>query len=495
MWKHLSLRSRIFIILAALAVTTLGGGLITIWHTEATDALLSSLVDQNLASFRAAGEVEKSLLLQKGYLTYYFLDSNPDWLSQLENHHQKFLQELAGARRLAANEVMKDILKQIEANYQAYLMARQRVIEHYQSGEREAGSRLHQEVRRQFGAIRDLCERYKLIHEYSISRARTESQSHARFINVMALTGMLIVVGLGLLLVYILFKQILGPIRRLALDADPRGGPPEEGNEVTALSQRLHHLMEDVDQAQSQLERSQETLVQAGKMALVGKLAAGVAHSIRNPLTSVKMRLFSLQRALALTPTQKEDLEVISEEIRHIDTIVRHFLEFSRPPKLKMQRVSLSDVVDSALTLLGQRLESYGVRVELHRPERLPPTWADPEQLKEVLVNLLLNACDAMSGGGVITIREARGQVAPVGPVAFLSLSDTGPGVPASIRDKIFQPFFSSKEEGAGLGLSIASRIVEEHGGWIELQAREGEGATFIITLPLREEERWAPSS
>jgi len=138
---------------------------------------------------------------------------------------------------------------------------------------------------------------------------------------------------------------------------------------------------------------------------------------------------------------------------------------------------------------LGQRLESYGVKVELHRQGWLPETWADPEQLKEVLVNLLLNACDAMVGGGVITIRESKGQVASVGPVAFVSLSDTGPGIPASVQDKIFQPFFSTKEEGAGLGLSIASRIVQEHGGWIDLQSREGEGTTFIITLPLRNEE------
>jgi len=495
MWKRLSLRARIFLILAALVVTTLGGGLITIWHTEATDSLLSSLVDKNLASFRAAEELENSLLLQKGFLTYYFLDGNPDWLTQLDNNHQKFEKALKQAHRSATTDIMVDILKEIESTYQQYLAARAKVIALYKDGKREAGAQLHQDVRRQFASIRELCERYKLIHEFAISRARSESQTRARFINTLALVAMLSVVGLGLLLVYILVKQILGPIRRLALEADPAGARNPEGNEVTALSRRVHTLMEDMDLAQSELERSQESLLQAGKMALVGKLAAGVAHSIRNPLTSVKMRLFSLQRTLSLTSTQQEDLEVIAEEVRHIDTIVRHFLEFSRPPKLKMQRVSLSDVVDSALTLLGQRLDSYGVRVELHRTERLPETWADPEQLKEVLVNLLLNACDAMVRGGVITVREGKGQVASVGPVAFLSLSDTGPGIPASIQDKIFQPFFSTKEEGTGLGLSIASRIVQEHGGWIDLQSREGGGTTFVITLPLRDEEIWARSS
>jgi signal transduction histidine kinase len=232
----------------------------------------------------------------------------------------------------------------------------------------------------------------------------------------------------------------------------------------------------------------------AEKWALVGKLAAGVAHSVRNPLTSVKMRLFSMERSLALSPSQKEDLEVISEEIRHIDTIVGNFLEFSRPPKLKMQKVSPSDAVDMAVQLLHHRLESYDVKVEVQRDGRLPEISADPDQLKEVLVNLMVNACEAMVDGGEITISEQQNHSENVGPVAILRVSDNGPGVPESIQAKIFQPFFSTKEEGTGLGLSIAARIVEEHGGWLDLKSREGEGATFIITLPAGEEKTWQPS-
>ena len=111
----------------------------------------------------------------------------------------------------------------------------------------------------------------------------------------------------------------------------------------------------------SELAKSREHLLQAEKMAMVGKLAAGMAHSIRNPFTSVKMRLFSMGRTLQMTLAQKEDFEVISEEIRHIDTIVQNFLEFSRPPKLVMQSISPSTVVDNTLQLLAHRLKSYEV--------------------------------------------------------------------------------------------------------------------------------------
>ena len=301
----------------------------------------------------------------------------------------------------------------------------------------------------------------------------------------MALIVLPSVVLLGLLLTYILLKQLLEPIRQLSMETGLGPGPGGK-NEVQALSRRVHDLIENVDQAQTKLERSQEHLVQSEKMAMVGKLAAGVAHSIRNPLTSVKMRLFSMGRTLDLSPTHQEDFEVIAEEIRHIDTIVANFLEFSRPPKLMMQKVSPSDVVDMALQLLRHRLESYNVEVQLKRSRPLPEVWADPDQLKEVLVNLLTNACEAMKGGGSIVIQEGETFLQSIGQVVTIQVSDNGPGIPESVQDKIFQPFFTTKEEGTGLGLSIATRILGEHGGWLDLDSQEGRGTTFTINLPYR---------
>jgi len=212
-----------------------------------------------------------------------------------------------------------------------------------------------------------------------------------------------------------------------------------------------------------------------------------MAHSIRNPFTSVKMRLFSLDRSLELSDTQQEDLEVISEEIRHIDNIVQNFLEFSRPPKLKMQQISPSVVVDLVIQLLEHRLKSYDVTIKTIRSRPLPEIQVDPEQLKEVLVNIVMNACEAMERGGKVVIYEEETFVKPLGSVAVIRLSDNGPGIPESIREKIFQPFFTTKEDGTGLGLSIATRIVEEHKGWLDVTSKEGEGTTFVITLLVKE--------
>ncbi|MEJ5330476.1 MAG: ATP-binding protein [Desulfobaccales bacterium] len=491
MWQRLSLRTRILLLLTALVLITLAGGLVSFWHNEATEQVFTSLADRHLAAFQAAEELENALLRQKGYLTYFFIDGQSRWLEELERHHQAFLRALEKARATAHTPPMADNIAQIWEHYQAYQETRAGVIELYRQGRKEEGWRRHQEARGQYAAIIDLCERLKLTHDYAISRTLSENRQRIRLINTLTTGALITVVGLGALLLYVLFRQILEPLRRLAQDASQ----VSPSDEVTAVSRRMQTLKEDIDQAQSQLEKSQESLLQAEKLALVGKLAAGVAHSIRNPLTSVKMRLFSLGRHLNLTPTQKEDLEVISQEIRHIDTIVRSFLEFSRPPKLKMQPVSLSEVVDSTLTLLRQRLESYGVTVEVQRSGRLPETQGDPEQLKEMLVNLLLNACEAMPHGGHIVIQEGRGQMAALGPVVSVTVKDSGPGIPASIRDKIFQPFFSTKEEGTGLGLPIVQRIVTEHGGLIQVNSAEGRGAAFTITLPLRDEAAILPTA
>jgi signal transduction histidine kinase len=492
--KPLSLRNRIILILAALVLTTLGGGLISMWHTYRMGHLFTSVIDSAVMGLQAAEELETALVRQKGLTTYYFLDGNPDWLSQLKQLNESFHTWLKKARNSAQTDKERSILNEIESEYLHYVFARDQVIQLYQAGKREAGAQRHWEVRKQFFAIQALCDQYRAINKQEINDARVKSRAQTRMLKIMTLAALPSVLVLGILLAYILLNQILKPIKILSMETGGMEMDRPLPREMTALRQRVHNLMENVDQTQSELQQSREHLLQTEKLAMVGKLAAGVAHTIRNPLTSVNMRLFSLERSLKLSQTQQEDFEVIAEEVRHIDTIVQNFLEFARPPKLKIQSISPSEVVDMALQLLRHRLESYGVQVEVDRQHRLPMVEADPEQLKEVLINLLVNACEAMGEGGLIVIREEEGVAEPLGPVVVIRVKDNGPGIPKSVRDKVFQPFFSTKEEGTGLGLSIAYRIVEEHGGWLSLKSKQGEGATFTITLPCREDAVWARS-
>ncbi|MFH0812646.1 MAG: ATP-binding protein [Pseudomonadota bacterium] len=488
-WKRISLRTRIFLILALLVLIILGGGLVMVWYTYRMEALFASLISSDFAALQVVEGLETDLANQKGLVSYYFIDGDVNWLKQLDEYRERFKEQLNDVRKYAFFKADVQIIDKIASEYLRYIKDKDQVIALYKAGKREQGAKLHQAVRSQFFKILDLCDSYKHLHYQKINQTRNNSRSQAKRLRIIAGTAMSTAFLLGVLLAGILVTQILDPLRKLAFETNRSDNAEKPGNEIVTLSHRVRGLIKDMDSTKIELERSREHLLQSEKLALVGKLAAGVAHSIRNPLTSVKMRLFSMERSLDLSPTQKEDFEVVSGEIRHIENIVKNFLEFSRPPKLKMQKVSPSDVVDNILQLLRHRLDSYNVEIKLKRPRRLPEVLADPEQLKEVFVNLIVNACEAMTNGGVIVIREEEGFKEQIGRAAIVRVKDNGPGIPKGIQEKVFQPFFSTKEEGTGLGLAIVARIVNEHGGWINLESQEGKGATFIIILPLKKEE------
>jgi signal transduction histidine kinase len=487
MWWKISLRARIYLLLIALAFITIAGGVVMVWYTYRIENLLALMTEKDLAAFETAEALEQALVNQKGFVSYYFIEGDPEWLRQLGEYRQLFKDRLDDAIQTSADTGDRAALDQIKTEYNRYITIKDRVIDYYQKGERETGAILHRQARDAFFDVLKLCEKYRDIHKKRIQTTRSKSGAEALKLRIIAATAVLFSILLALLLAFVLGYQVLRPVRRLAVEADRKGERPVADDEVKALSSTVRGLIQNVDETQSELQKSRESLLQAEKMALVGKLAAGMAHSIRNPFTSVKMRLFSLSRYLELSDTQKEDFEVISDEIRHIDTIVQNFLEFSRPPKLKMQSISPSAVVDQTLQLLEHRLRSYDVSVAIEREQPLPEIDADPEQLKEVLVNLMVNACEAIEKGGTIVIHEDKNTTPSGESIAIIKVSDTGPGIPAAIREKVFEPFFTTKEEGTGLGLSIVARIIEEHGGSVAVESIEGRGATFIISLPIME--------
>jgi signal transduction histidine kinase len=489
MWSRISLKTRITVLLALLVLITVCGGLILMWYTYRMETLLTDITEKNLAGFHSAVALETALVNQKGFISYYYLDGDPDWLRQLGEYRQIFRDRLETARRLAQDEEQIEAVGLIETAYDRYIRLKDRVIAHYMEGERQTGADLHRKSRDVFFEMLALCEAYSGQHGQNILQARQKSRTEAEQLRIVALAAIMVDSLLAFFLAFVLVHHILSPVRQLITETERENSPAADQklqeDEISILSRSVRGLIENFDHTHSELRKSRENLLQAEKMALVGKLAAGMAHSIRNPFTSVKMRLFSLGRSLELTAAQKEDFDVISSEIRHIDTIVQNFLEFSRPPKLQMQPISPSTVVDSAIQLLAHRMASYDVKTILDRSFPLPEVTADPEQLKEVLVNIVVNACEAMGKGGSIHIFEDLVEDDARGRAVRIRIQDNGPGIPATIIDKVLQPFFTTKAEGTGLGLSIAARIMEEHGGRLDVITAAGQGTTFILLLPL----------
>jgi len=323
-------RSRLSLLLLGLVAVSLLGSGMALWYVSRTQALFRQMEERDIAGLLAAQGLQGALVAQKGYVTYYYLNQDPKWLADLEGHHTDFEEWLSRARDSNYLDEGHAILNDIESGYLRFVLSRDQVIDLYKQGKLQEGAELHWEAREQFLEIYDLCEQYEQLHEERITSAGHTYRMQARIITTVSAVAMPVTAALALALAIILFRQILEPIRRLAAGSahEPADGPKLSG-EVGALSERISGLLDDVDQAQTMLQQSRAQMVQSEKLAMVGKLAAGMAHSIRNPLTSVKMRLFSLERSLDLGPVQREDFDVISEEIRHLDTIIRNFLPAS----------------------------------------------------------------------------------------------------------------------------------------------------------------------
>jgi len=253
-------------------------------------------------------------------------------------------------------------------------------------------------------------------------------------------------------------------------------------------------LEERVKKATADLEETQRQLFHSEKLAALGKLSAGIAHEIRNPLTSIKILIHSLVDEMATESSREKDLAIIEAEIERVNKIIRQFLDFARPRPPSLEPMDVRRVLEETLALIVYEMEAQGVSLERHYEAEIPPVPMDPEQMKQVFLNLLLNAIQAMDHGGKLMVSTALKHYRYgtwSGLFVEVSIRDSGKGIPENIKGKIFEPFFSTKEEGIGLGLPIARRIVEEHGGQIRMESSLGKGATFYVTIPVNQGERY----
>lgn len=233
------------------------------------------------------------------------------------------------------------------------------------------------------------------------------------------------------------------------------------------------------------LSQSQSIIQRQEKLASLGILASGVAHEIRNPLTAIKFRLFSLKKTLPAT-AQSEDARMIGEEITRLERIVRDFLQFARPSEPELARVPARRVLEETQGLMGPHLERMAIQLLIEQAEPAA-VHADLQQLKQVMVNLVRNAAESIGRNGRITLGLRRDTEKLQGrnrPAVILAVADTGKGIPPEIELRLFDPFFTTKERGTGLGLAISSRIVENHGGLLRYETEVNRGTTFEVVLP-----------
>jgi signal transduction histidine kinase len=311
----------------------------------------------------------------------------------------------------------------------------------------------------------------------------------------------LVLIVLGSVL---LNRYLVRPIQRLTgLTEEIAAGDlgqmlePTGANEIGKLStslnrmsERLREDRENIDryiqslrEANEQLKRTQEELVRSEKMASVGRLAAGLAHEIGNPLGVILGYVDLLQKHLTTEGERADYLRRIEDEINKMNKVIRDLLDFSRPSPRDVGQIDVNRVVEECISLVSFQKTFQATTVSLRLKEKIPTIWMDPHQLQQVLVNLILNALDAMPQGGGLTVET---HPAAESSGVEIRIEDTGEGIGAEDLYRIFDPFFTTKGpgKGTGLGLTICHRIVESWGGHVAVRSTLAVGTTFTVTLP-----------
>ena len=445
---------------------------------------LNTILSRNVASLQAAQELEIRVRQLRHHNLLYLMDPARGDLGVIATDEREFEKALDAARGAGH----ADEFRAIERGYQRY-----------KEGQDElradaAPRRTPADFRRLLDShpirrVVDLCEDLVRVNKEQMAQTAQESLRVSRQASwAMLLLGLAGPVG-GLATGYGVARALSQSIYRLSvrvkdlagrLDQDVGSVSVAAGGDLHSLDRQMQGIVRRVEEVTERVQQHQRDMLRAEQLAALGQLAAGVAHEVRNPLTSIKMLVEAALRPRNPTPLNDEDLRIIHREIARLEHTVQGFLDFARLPAPRRGLRDLREIVARSCDLTRARAERQNVEVVVHTPDHPVVGYVDEGQFGTVLVNLLLNALDAMPHGGRLGVELESVE----GGGARLTVTDTGAGIAAEIAGRLFTPFATTKAAGTGLGLSLSSRILKEHGGEITAGNRPGGGAAFAVVLP-----------
>lgn len=246
-------------------------------------------------------------------------------------------------------------------------------------------------------------------------------------------------------------------------------------------AQRYQAAAEKLATADRDLQLAQAAVQRSERLAALGQLTAGLAHELRNPLGTIRVSAEMLEKKVAGdNAVAREMAGYINAEVNRANSLITRFLDFARPLPLRLIKTRIQDIADQAIAELERRQPPFQITVYKNYSPEVLPADMDPEWMQRVVYNLLLNAAEASPAGGAITVKTR-----PAGQQVEVSVIDRGAGIDPRHRESIFNPFFTTKSSGAGLGLAIVSKIVGEHGGAIAVDSTPGQGSVFRVLVPI----------
>ncbi len=258
-------------------------------------------------------------------------------------------------------------------------------------------------------------------------------------------------------------------------------------DEIGNLARSFNEMSRELQRLQVRMEEANKRLIQVEKLASIGHISAGIAHEIRNPLTSVKLNIQKLSEKESLDEFDRTYLEISQEGIAQIEKFIKELLNYARVSELNLDVFSVEQIIDGSLKMMADSLALKNITVEKHYAPGLPQVKVDADKIRQVILNILRNSCEAVKEGGTIRVCTALTET-PSGPRVMTEISDNGRGVPRGDWENVFEPFYTTKASGIGLGLAIARKIIEQHAGIIRVKSQAGKGSCFEILLPFEGE-------
>jgi len=309
---------------------------------------------------------------------------------------------------------------------------------------------------------------------------------------ILVTVGPFFAVGLA----FILIRGLTRPVNSL-LDATRRLKAGDLDYRISGLRDEFGEVADSFNEMAASLKKQMQEMQRTEQLRVSGEMAAGLAHEIRNPLAGMKVSIEVLLSELNIEERDRDVLAKIIEQIRHIELLMKNLLNYARPVAAQPEIVNVNKILEKTAYFIEKHpsFVSGDPRKQIIKEldDHLPEIIGDPQQLQQVFLNLLLNAADAIPEGGKITIRTCHDQKSDC---IGIEIHDTGKGVPGELRERIFQPFYTTKGKGkgTGLGLAVSKRIVEEHGGSIDVANNAAGGAVFKIVIPVKAAEREVPA-
>ncbi len=470
----------------ALGVALLGASLASVWSISRLEQDLAGVASANAASLEAAQELQIKLRQLRLHSFLAALDPTPERRALVEQDAREFETSLALARRYTTRADGRELVARIDAEYAAYraeiARAGEMVARSWSRAEAVAWADAHP-----VSPLLATCD--ALLESNREEMGRTVREGREVGGRVRAGVLFLGVAGpvAGLVMGVGIAQGLSRSIARLnvrvrdvqgELDQDVGAVELSAGGGLHQLDAQLVAVLDRVRDVVGRLQQQQREMVRAEQLAAVGQLAASVAHEVRNPLVAIKLLVGSALRGGDGRDLTAEDLRVIHGEVERLERTVQTLLDFARPPALAREPADLAACVSAALDVVAVRLRQQGVTADVRQPDGPVTAAVDRGQFPTVLVNLLLNALDAMPSGGRLAV-----VVTATSGGASVEVRDTGAGI-GDVADRLFTPFHTTKPTGSGLGLSVCRRVMEAHGGGITAADGPGGGAAFRLTLP-----------